>query len=358
MGNPRKSPPKFSVNRCYEKYRAELLAWIDIAEYDKKQIAQVIALDMPTSDAEGDVRGKIFEDIGHQIKDEAGIEVLKTWLDKHYRTDPIARVVEKIKLFLNTKKKKDESITAYLSNFDVAYNALNRQGATKLPQSFLMYFLMENAGLSASQWQMVMSGVDTMAEGTLYDQARGSILKIMGTHDHKEKDSFEFRDANYSGGGEETYYGQGTRTFTQRGAAGQFPNRPWTPSAQQYQPRYSYNPNQDGKNNGQGPGKYRLEVPMNPIGKDGKRNLCTICNSWSHYRAKCPHNPVNYVGPPTNDLNSFEVCYVPNTEAPPEDQLDELAVMMANINKPEKKEIDDNFYAALDSLSSPTLRMS
>ena len=350
MGNPRKSPPKFSVNRCYEKYRAELLAWIDIADYNRNQIAQVIALDMPTSDIEGDIRGKIFEDIGDQIKDEAGIAILTTWLDKHYRVDQIARVVEKIKTFLNTKRKKDESMTAYLSNFDVAYNALNRAGTTKLPQSFLMYYVLENAGLTESQWQMVMAGVDTIAEGTLYDQARTSIVKIMGIHQHgKSKDNFEFRDSNY---GEEVLYG--ARSFSQRGAAGQFNSKPpWRPDVAPYQPRHSYNQNQK-PGGGSDSSKIKLDVPMNPIGRDGKRTLCTICNSWSHYRAKCPYNPVNYVGPHTPDLNHFEVNYVPNEEKPEEggaqgkgDQLDELAIMMANMNKTDKA--DENFYATLES---------
>ena len=312
MGNPRKSPPKFSVNRCYEKYRAELIAWIDIAEYDRKQIAQVIALDMPTSDAEGDIRGKIFEDIGDQIKDENGIAVLTNWLDKHYRVDQIARVVEKIKSFLNTKRKKDESITAYLSNFDVAYNALNRAGTTKLPQSFLMYYVLENAGLTETQRQMVMAGVDTIAAGTLYDQARTSVVKIMGMHTHDKKDTFEYRDANY---GEDVLYGG--RSFSQRGVAGQFPSKPWRPEVAPYQPRHPYNPNQK-TGGGLNSSKIKLDVPMNPIGRDGKRTLCTICNSWSHYRAKCPYNPVNYVGPQTPDLNHFEVNYVPNEERPEE----------------------------------------
>ena len=92
-GNPRKNPPKFSVHRCYERYRTELEAWIEIADYPPEMIAQIIALDLPISSEEGDVRGKLMEDIGTQIKDANGVQVLKTWMDKHYRVDKIARVV-------------------------------------------------------------------------------------------------------------------------------------------------------------------------------------------------------------------------------------------------------------------------
>ena len=48
MGNPRKNLPKFSVKR-YERYRCELLAWIEIADFEADKIASVIALDLPTS---------------------------------------------------------------------------------------------------------------------------------------------------------------------------------------------------------------------------------------------------------------------------------------------------------------------
>ena len=270
-GNPRKNPPKFSIHRCYERYRCELLAWIDLADYDRSQIAQIIALDLPCSDAEGDVRGKVFEDIGDQIKNEAGIKILTDWLDKHYRVDEIARVVERIKKFLNVKRKKDEPVTQYLSAFDVAYNALNKGGDTRLPQSFLMYYVMENAGLTAGQWQLVMSGIDTIATGTLYDQARSQIIKIMGVHNHKE-DNLQLRqegDAMYAG--EDVLYGNAGRgkSFQQRSAAGQ-----WRPNIPQYQPRFPYKPSP--KQGFSRPSNVKIDVPLNPVGKDGKRNLCNV----------------------------------------------------------------------------------
>ena len=75
-GNPRKNPPKFSIHRSYERYRSELKAWIDLADYEKEQVALIVALDMPTSADEGDVRGKIFDDLGDDLKGEDGIKKL------------------------------------------------------------------------------------------------------------------------------------------------------------------------------------------------------------------------------------------------------------------------------------------
>ena len=106
---------------------AELLAWIELADYERDKIASVIALALPAEDNEGNVRGKVFEDLGDDLKGAEGITHLTAWMNKHYRTDEIARVVEKIKNFMETKRKKDDLIGSYLSAFDVKYNERHEQ---------------------------------------------------------------------------------------------------------------------------------------------------------------------------------------------------------------------------------------
>ena len=239
-GNPRKNPPEFSVKRSYERYRSELNAWVKLADFEKNQLASVIALNLPTSEAEGDVRGKVFEDLGEDLEGENGVQKLLDWLDKHYRVDEITRVIEKIRKLMGTKRNKDQAIGVYLSSFDVAYNSLNASGDTRLPQSFLMFLLMENAGLTEIEWQMIMARVDTLAMGTLYDQARSSITKIIGGHKHKVGDKFELSgDVHYTHGASNDAYYAGKR-FNQRPQAGQGGN--WRPDFPSYQPRFPFHP--------------------------------------------------------------------------------------------------------------------
>ena len=351
-GNPRKNPPKFSIHRSYERYRAELNAWIELADYDKDKLGYVVALDLPTDESEGDVRGKVFEDLGDDLKGEAGITRLIAWLDKHYRTDEIARVIERIKTFMKTKRKKEDPVSTYLSAFDVSYNALIKAGDTRLPQSFLMYLVMENAGLSDSQWALVMAGIDTMATGTLYDQARTQLNKIIGNK--KSDDEFKLRgDTLYSGdGASDVLYAGGQRRFNQRSQSGQ---GGWRPNFPSYTPRHPYQPGQlgaagtPGAQGGFKPGgNIKIDVPLNPIGKDGKRNVCTICNSWSHYRAKCPYNPVNYVD--AEGENTFEVNYIPGEEDTNNaDKGDEVSQGIVNAMANMGTENTKSFYAELDS---------
>mgnify|MGYP001297108246 FL=1 len=358
-GNPRKNPPKFSVSR-YERYRTELLAWIDLADYDEDKIASVIALDLPTEGKEGDVRGKVFEDIGDTIRGDNGTTALVAWLDKHYRVDQMTRVVEKIKNFMSIKRNKDEDVSTYLSNFDVAYNSMNSGGETRMPQAFLMYLLMENAGLTDNEWQLVISGVDTMAQGTLYDQARTQITKIAGGHKHKKGDEFGFRNDTLHVDGASSVLFSGPpgqqRRFQQRPFAGQGGGgggaSNWRPNFPSYKPNHPYHPQGSGGggNNRGGPpqvGNIKIDVPLNPIGKDGKRNVCDVCGAFTHYRARCPHNPVNYVDTTGNDFNDFEVNFVPHEEHEDSHQEAIVEAMKKMNNNDEKVK---GFYATLESL--------
>ena len=55
------TPPSFSTKRSYERYKAELTAWTSVTSVKKEFWASLIALNMPDSAEEGDIRGKIFE---------------------------------------------------------------------------------------------------------------------------------------------------------------------------------------------------------------------------------------------------------------------------------------------------------
>ena len=71
-----KTPPTFSVKRSYERYRAELTAWTEVTSVKKSSWARIVALNMPDSAEEGDIRGKIFESLGDDLAGETGFEKL------------------------------------------------------------------------------------------------------------------------------------------------------------------------------------------------------------------------------------------------------------------------------------------
>ena len=53
-----KTPPSFLTKRSYERYKAELTALTSVTSVKKESWARVIALNMPDSAEEGDIRGK------------------------------------------------------------------------------------------------------------------------------------------------------------------------------------------------------------------------------------------------------------------------------------------------------------
>ena len=172
-----KTPPTFSSKRAYEMYRAELEAWTAVTSVKKESWARLIALHMPDSPEEGDIRGKLFESLGAELAGEEGYNKLLQWMDKHYRQDQDNLMIDRIKQFMKYVKTSQMSITEFLAGFDTAYNTAIKQGLEKLPQPYLMYMVIENAGLSEQEIKFILSDIDKTQKDTLYEQTRTSMKK-------------------------------------------------------------------------------------------------------------------------------------------------------------------------------------
>ena len=145
----------------------------------KESWGRLIALNMPDNAEEGDIRGKIFESLGEDLAGEAGYTNLINWLDKHYKQDDDASLIDSIKQFMKFVKKPEMSVTEFLAGFDTAYNTAIKKGLDKLPQPYLMYLIMENAGLTDQEVKFVLSDVDKKQKDTLYEQTRVSMKKYL-----------------------------------------------------------------------------------------------------------------------------------------------------------------------------------
>ena len=174
-----KTPPTFSTKRSYTRYRAELTAWTAVTNVKKESWGRLIALNMPDNAEEGDVRGKIFESLGEDLAGEAGYTNLVNWLDKHYKQDEDASLIDSVKKFMKFVKKPEMSVTEFLAGFDTAYNTAIKKGLDKLPQPYLMYLIMENAGLTNQEVKFFLSDVDKKQKDTLYEQTRVSMKKYL-----------------------------------------------------------------------------------------------------------------------------------------------------------------------------------
>ena len=99
-----KDPPVYSKTKDFERWKTEVDAWNDVIvatkAIDKSAIGQVLALSLPDTDEEGDLRGKVMDAIGPTLKGEAGYAALIKWLEDHLGQDKISKTVDKIKTFM------------------------------------------------------------------------------------------------------------------------------------------------------------------------------------------------------------------------------------------------------------------
>ena len=126
-----KTPPDFSSKRSYERYRAELMAWSEVTTVKKSSWARIIALNMPDSSEEGDIRGKIFESLGDELAGEEGFQKLIDWLDKHFAQDKDIVMIDRIKQFMKFVRKPGMTIHSFFFCTKVIF--------WLQPQNFLIY---------------------------------------------------------------------------------------------------------------------------------------------------------------------------------------------------------------------------
>ena len=81
-------------------------------------------------------------------------------------------------------------MSSFMTEFNIAYNAMAKDENTKLPQAFLMFMIMGEGGLSAQERLMLMTMIDINNGDTLYEQARHNMMKIMTGA--KEDDNLRF----------------------------------------------------------------------------------------------------------------------------------------------------------------------
>ena len=280
-----KDPPVYSKTKDFERWKTEVDAWNDVIvatkAIDKSAIGQVLALSLPDTDEEGDLRGKVMDAIGPTLKGEAGYAALIKWLEDHLGQDKISKTVDKIKTFMKYVRSPDQSVKDYIAGFDAKYNAAIKSGLAALAQPYLMWLVVENGQVSDLEHKVIMGGIDLSKEDTLYTQAKASMLKYLEGPGHRggEREGLKLRSSDTL-----------------------FAKTPWNPKAP-YRPRYPINAGGGYRPGGAGaltggnqqalPGfrpRTPVHVPRNPV-KNGKQTLCDVCGSWSHFKRECPLNP-------------------------------------------------------------------
>ena len=288
MGQGYKDPPKFSQHQSYTRWKNQVEAWKEVAVANKfvseDTVGQVLALSLPDSAEEGDIRGKVMDAIkAADLKGANGYTNLIKWMDDHMGRDDTTNTIDKIRDFMKYKRRDDQGVNDYIAGFDAKYHAAVNSGLDALPQAYLMWLIIENVEVSEQESKLIMSGVDLAKKTTLYTQAKESVIKYLAGPGSKMEHNSGIKLKNDT-------------LFAKAGGW----NKP-----KQYVPRYPMpqggggggQRSGAGAGGGSGAGAYggarpktEVSIPMNPM-KNGKRTLCDICGTWTHFKRDCPFNP-------------------------------------------------------------------
>ena len=130
MGRSIKDPPTFSKNKDYSRWKSQVNAWKDVVitnDYVKKAtVGQVLALSLPDSAEENDIQGKLHDALGKKIGTEGGFDEIIKWLDEHMGRDEVSDTIDKIRDFMEYRRKDGQSVKEYLAGFDAKYQCAKR----------------------------------------------------------------------------------------------------------------------------------------------------------------------------------------------------------------------------------------
>ena len=290
MGKSFKDPPAYHSGKPYSRWKTEIEQWAEMAKLNnavvEATIGQVVVLSaLPDSIEQGDIRGKVIDALGDKISGAEGFKAVLKWLDEHIGRDETQTCVDKAAAFMKHRRQEGQHIKDYLAGFDSKYNAAKSAGMGDMGEIFLMYMVIDHAGVSDAQFQLIMSQVDLKKKDSLYSSAKSAMIKFMaGLNDQgtSKDEGFKLKDSS---------------TF--------FAKIPWKPKVP-YQPKYpirsvggpaapATGPRFGGAGAFAGGAKSHgprtpVHIPRNPI-KNGKQELCDICGSFAHFRSGCPYNP-------------------------------------------------------------------
>ena len=293
--NIMKQPPKYNLERPFARFKEEVLAWAKITSIDKKLRGTLVTLNLPETGRYGDLRGKVMDSVMHGGTQEAGangevtekddgLENVLAFLQEHLGGDEVTNICDKIKTFMHLKRVPGQSVREYVSDFEHAYTVAQSKAKLKeLPGQYLMFTMIENAGISEQDEKLVLSGVDLNNEATIYKETKAAIIKYCG--DVKAAPG----TVGVQIASDSTYWqgagGRGRGRYPQRSFP---PRKPPPPIDKNFDPD-KYHP-QIQRDNMETAGKR-----INPK-KNGKIMTCDFCGSFLHLQANCWDKKRNKVG--------------------------------------------------------------
>ena len=171
QSNYLKNPPQFSMKKSYEVYKTELEIWTKATDVKPGKWGYLVALSLP-NEQENPIRDKVMTQLkdklgpgptvdGQEGDQEAGYKEIVKWLDEEFKQEKNTNLCSKIDSFMSVKRKEQETVKDFISNFDQAYIEAINSGLTELPDVYLLWQLLKNCGLSDHEYRLVQTKMTT-----------------------------------------------------------------------------------------------------------------------------------------------------------------------------------------------------
>ena len=337
--NPRKNPPQFSSLKGYEQWRKEIDAWTKLTKEDEADWAKLVALGCLSPDDPSGIRDKVFalnlegDEAIDEVRGEnnvvlspavpanpgAGWKRFMDFMDQEFAKDNLTDMCEHIRKFMKLTKPREQTMKAYVSNFEATYKKAKEKGLPDMPDKFLMWFLLESAGITDHEYMLVLTGVPSDS-ANMYVAAKTSLLRFFNSDRAQASPSHSVGldaclDTHWQRQGGRGY--QGNRGYQGAGQYGGGQHGGGGAAARGASggggPRGRGGERQPWKNPHTKAGQQQIanNKPLNPKDENGDYHLCNSCGSYRHFVKDCPYKDQFFTGDeipydPTNDPNLNE----------------------------------------------------
>ena len=163
----------------YEKWRVRANDWLTV--YSK---GEYIGMEMRMS-LDGEAFEVVKDMTQEELKGVAGSREVLRRLDKYFKKDLLMEKYGKVKKFMDLERGKAESVTDFLNRYERVAAEWKKATAEETLEEMLGCHLLERAGLSGTQKQMVLAACGEEAE--THTKIRAVMKRMFVEWDEEQK---------------------------------------------------------------------------------------------------------------------------------------------------------------------------
>ena len=249
MAQSYKTPPSLGPDTIYETWKNELEVWRLITDVKPEKQALAVTISLT-----GQTRAKALETDVAQLNTGDGMSILLTALDTLFLQDEVDLAYTAwYSDFERLRNGEDMSMGDFIIEYERRYNICSEY-KMEYPDSVLALKLLDNAGLSEKERQLVL----TAASDRKFSSMKSALKRIFG-------DSSTVTTVN-----EIKIIEEKEELFLVKSS--------------RYQKKHSRYQQTGSKH------KTAEQRRIDPFERNGKRNKCAICENVFHWAKDCPHN--------------------------------------------------------------------